>query len=319
MQRVERRYVRYHVRGDVPPVLRVRPGESFLVETDDFLTGSVRSADDLATEEGTLPYSRSIPPRWNPVTGPVFVEGAERGDALVVAFERIVPDARGVCCIVPGIGPLADSRRWPELGDAATIVIEHEPGPSGTTRDGMAHWGSRTWSLNPFIGTIGVAPDHEVESSLVGQGVWGGNWDCRDLKEGSRLFLPVYHEGGLLYVGDMHGSQGDTEWCGVANEVRGEVVLSCGVLKGKRIPYPRLEKPDSIVQLYADRPLEDAVRAATTLLMEWLVEEYGFSPRDAYFLLSVASDFRINVYQMVRAGRLNYTVGAELPRYHLTA
>ena len=317
MRRVERGQVQYHVRGDVPPVLRVRPGEPFVVETDDFLTGSVRSEADLATEEGTRPYSEATPYKWNPVTGPVFVEGAERGDTLVVAFEQIVPADHGVCCIVPGIGPLADSRRWPELGEAATIVVRHAPGPSGTTRDGTAWWGRRSWALEPFIGTIGVAPDHEVESSLVGQGVWGGNWDCRDMKEGTRLLLPVFHDGALLFVGDMHGSQGDTEWCGVANEARGEVALRCEVRKGRSVPYARLEKPDSIVQLYADRPLEDAVRNATILLMAWMVDEYGFTPRDAYFLLSVASDFRINVYQMVRIGKLQYVAVAELPKRYL--
>ncbi len=319
MQRLARQHVHYNFRADVQPVLRVALDEPFLVETDDFITNYVKDETDVLTEETTRPFSEFTPYKWNPVTGPIYVEGVGRGDILVVEFEQIIPHPRGVCCIVPGFGPLANSLRWPELSDASTIAIDHLPGPSGTTRDGTARWGNRTWRLAPFMGTIGVAPDHEVESSLVGQGVWGGNWDCRDLKEGTRLMIPVFHEGGLLFVGDMHASQGDTEWCGVANEVQGEVVLRCNVIKNRRIPYPRLEKPDSIVQLYIDRPLEDAVRNATIHLMEWMVEEYGFSPKDAYFLLSVASDFRINIYQMVKAGRLNFTVGAELPRYHLTA
>jgi amidase len=317
MQRLMREHVHYHVRADLPPALQVKLGESFLVETQDFISGRIRTEGDLLTPESTRPFSDYYPPKWNPVTGPVHVDGVARGDVLVVEFEQVIPNSQGVCCIVPGVGPLADSGRWPELNDPATILIENLPGPSGTTRDGTARWKNHEWPLNPFIGTIGVAPDHQVESSLAGQGVWGGNWDCRDMKEKTRLMLPVFHDGGMLFMGDMHASQGDTEWCGVANEVQGEVILKCEVQKNKRIPYPRLEKPESIVQLFVDRPLEDAVKKATIHLMEWLVDEYGFTSRDAYFLLSVASDFRINIYQMVKADRFDFTVGAELPKHYL--
>jgi acetamidase/formamidase len=77
------------------------------------------------------------------------------------------------------------------------------------------------------------------------------------------VYLNAYHDGALLYIGDMHGSQGDTEFFGIANETRGEVQLSIDVIRNKRIAFPRIEKPDSIVQMYSYRPLEDAVRSAT--------------------------------------------------------
>jgi acetamidase/formamidase len=118
-------------------------------------------------------------------------------------------------------------------------------------------------------------------------------------------------------VGDVHASQGDTEFYGAADETGAELTLSCRVIKGKKIPFVRLEKDDTIVSLYSFRPLEDAVNAAIVNLMDWMVTEYGVSQRDAYMHMCVNPEFRVNVYQMVRLGRIQYTVGAEIPRTYL--
>ena len=95
------------------------------------------------------------------------------------------------------------------------------------------------------------------------------------------------------------------------------MLQSCKVIKNKTIPFVRLEKPESIVSLYSFRPLEDAVETAIVNLMEWMVTEYGVSERDAYMHVCINPDFRINVYQMVRLGRLQYTAGAEIPKKYL--
>jgi acetamidase/formamidase len=171
-----------------------------------------------------------------------------------------------------------------------------------------------------MIGTIGVAPTRPVlegSCSIDGQGPWGGNFDCRDLCKGTRLYLPVYHEGGLLYVGDVHGTQGDTEFTGVADETRAEVTLSVNVIKNKKIPFARLEKADSIVQLNCFRPLEDAVTQAFLWLMQWLVDDYGFDKREAYLQMTLNPYVRVNIYQMVKVGRIQYTVGVEFPKKYL--
>ena len=83
------------------------------------------------------------------------------------------------------------------------------------------------------------------------------------------------------------------------------------------LPFVRLEKPDSIVSLYSFRPLENAVESAIVNLMDWMVTEYGVSESDAYMHSSINPEFRIHVYQMVRLGRLQYTVGAEIPKKYL--
>ena len=86
------------------------------------------------------------------------------------------------------------------------------------------------------------------------------------------------------------------------------------LLKKKRTPWVRVEKPDAIVSVFADKPLESAVETATVNLMDWLVTEYGFTPTDAYCLVSCCPDFRINVYQMCKIAKLSFVAGAEIPK-----
>jgi hypothetical protein len=81
----------------------------------------------------------------------------------------------------------------------------------------------------------------------------------------------------------------------------------------------RIEKPGSIVAVNANRPLEAAVETATLHLMDWLITEYGFSATDAYCLVSTCPEFRINVYQMCKIGKLSFVAGAELPKRYVLA
>jgi acetamidase/formamidase len=115
----------------------------------------------------------------------------------------------------------------------------------------------------------------------------------------------------------MHGVQGDCEFFGVADEVRGEVELVCDVVKGKRVPYPRLETDDKLIQVYCYRPLEDAIRSATRLLMEWLVEDFSLTEKQAYWLVAVNPDFRIVIGNMVNFEQIQYTVTAEISKASL--
>jgi acetamidase/formamidase len=162
-----------------------------------------------------------------------------------------------------------------------------------------------------------VAPDREVATSADGQGEWGGNLDIRDASSGHRILVPIVHEGARFYLGDVHASQGDTEFSGTAAETMATIRLRLDLMKGKQIPGIRIEKRDSLVAVAADRPLDHAVETATTHLMDWLITEYGFSPTDAYCLVSTCPDFRINVYQMCRIRNLRPVAGAEIPRKYL--
>jgi acetamidase/formamidase len=319
MQRISRdRARKYAFDWKDEPLLRVICGEPFEIETYDASTGYFKTVDDKAIPTCRPGFDRN-PPLVNPVAGPIWVEGAERGDTLVVAIDDIMVDDYSWIAVGPQRGPLGESARWPELSrDYTTRIFRHVPGPSGTTRDGLLRFNERiSWPLTPFVGTLGVAPDREVTTSGDGQGEWGGNLDIRDVAPGNRILLPIFHPGALFYLGDVHASQGDTEFTGTAAETKATVRLRMDVLKGKRIPWMRIEKPASIISVYAYRPLEVAVETATVNLLEWLVTEHNFTPTDAYCLVSTCPDFRINVYQMCRVGKLNYVAGAEIPNRYV--
>jgi acetamidase/formamidase len=300
------------------PLLRVKPGEAFEIETYDASVGYFKTPEDKAIP-GKRPGFDRHPPLVNPIGGPVYLDGAERGDVLAVTIEQVVVDSYSWTAVGPRRGPLGESTRWPELsGEYTTRIFRHTPGPSGTTRDGTLHFTDRiSWPITPFVGTIGVAPDREVTTSNDGQGPWGGNLDIRDVAPGNRILLPVYHPGALFYLGDVHASQGDTEFTGTAAETKATVRVKLELVKQKRIPWMRIEKPGAVVSVYADRPLEAAVETATVNLMDWLVTEYRFTPTDAYCLVTACPDFRINVYQMCKIGKLSFVAGAELPKKYL--
>lgn len=300
------------------PLLRVRPGESFEVETWDASMGYFKTPEDLAIPARRPGFDRT-PPHANPIAGPIYLEGASRGDTLVVTVEEITVADYSWIAVGPRRGPLGESSRWPELSQTYTTkILRHTPGPSGTTRDGTVHFSERiTWPVTPFIGTLGVAPDREVTTSIDGQGDWGGNLDIRDVRPGHRILLPIYHPGALFYLGDVHASQGDTEFTGTAAETQATVRLKLDVIKGKRVPWMRIDKPESIVSVYADRPLERAVETATINLMDWLITDHGYTPTDAYCLVSTCPDFRINVYQMCKLAKLSFVAGAELPKRYV--
>src|SRR4051794_18238111 len=218
MTKIERGKVReYAFDWEKPPVLRVRPGESFELETEDASTGYFKSVEDKAIPARRPGFDR-FPPLTNPIVGPIYLESAERGDTLVVTIEDIQVGDYSWVAVGPGRGPLGESTKWPDLsGTYTTKIFRHTPGPSGTNRDGTMQFSETlSWPITPFIGTIGVAPDREVTTSLDGQGAWGGNLDIRDITTGSKVLLPIFHPGALFSLGDVHASQGDTEFTGTA-------------------------------------------------------------------------------------------------------
>ena len=320
MQRITRDLARkYAFDWRDEPLLHVQPGESFVIETWDASTGYFKTPADKAIPAKRAGFDRT-PPQANPIAGPVVVAGAERGDLLAITIEEILVGPYSWVAVGPRRGPLGESTRYPELsGDYTTKIFRHTPGPSGTNVDGTLHFSEKiSWPITPFIGTIGVAPDREVTTSLDGQGEWGGNLDIRDVCPGNRILLPIHHPGALFYLGEVHASQGDTEFTGTAAETTAVVRLHFDLIKGKKIPWMRIEKPDSLIAIHAGRPLEVAVETATVYLMDWLIAEYGFTPTDAYCLVSTCPDFRINVYQMCKIGKLAFVAGAEIPRRYLS-
>ncbi len=291
---------RYHyVYGPyAEPVLRIQPGDIVSAETHDAFEGAITQETDKPSEILNFPF-------LNPQNGPIYVEGAVKGDALAVHIRSIVPrgpQPRGTTCLIPEFGGLVAT---------ANTALLNQPLPEKVkklhvTEEGV-RWNDRiTLPYEPFIGTIGTSPEIEAISSLVPD-YYGGNMDLPDVGPGSVIYLPVNAPGALLYLGDCHAAQGDGELCGVAVEHPTITTVQVDLIKGWRLAWPRLETETMIMCIGSARPMEDAVRIAYRELIRWMVAEYGFEESDAYLLLTQCG--RVRLGNMVDP---KYTLGASI-------
>jgi acetamidase/formamidase len=282
---------------NVKPIATVSPGEVVEIETYDCFAGTVRPERDLKAflESGEELFE-------NPVTGPIYVEGAEPGDTLVAEIQSIELGERGATTTVPGFGILEG---WftpiPPISKFSQI------------KDGMVAYPvskdkSVKFPVRAMIGTIGVAPATETITTVT-PSRHGGNLDTRYVTVGNRIHLPVNVRGALFAVGDAHAAQGAGEVCGTSVEVAAVVRVKLELVKGKRIDWPRIESPEEMMTVCSARPLEDAARLAVRELMKWLLVDYGLLEYDAYMLLSVAGD--VEIMQMVDP---MYTVVAKIKK-----
>jgi len=166
--------------------------------------------------------------------------------------------------------------------------------------------------LKPFLGCLGVAPAADEARATIVPEFFGGNMDTPEVRGGTTVYLPVNAPGALLYLGDGHAVQGEGEIAGTAAEVAMNVTLTVDLIKGHRIGAPRLEDDTYLMAAGSYRPLEDAMRIASRELIQWLTEDYGLSPMDAYELLSVAMES--NISQLVDP---NFTVLVKIKKEFL--
>ena len=288
------------------PIATVSPGETFAVETADAFENKIDSVQADIAKIIQLPYV-------NPLTGPIYVKGAGKGDTLAVTVHSIeVTRDYAVSALIPEFGGLCSTVFTRTLNEPLPPrVMLH------SIRGGEMTF-SETLSIppipcEPFYGTIGTAPEIEAVSSLA-PGVHGGNMDAADVCPGNTVFLPVKVDGALLYVGDGHAAQGDAEVCGVAAEIPTRGVLSVDVIKGLMIGTPRVESEDYIMTIGSARPMEDAARIAFYELVMWLESDYGMERLLAYQLCSQIA--RVRLANMVD---ILYSVVAKYPKSHLPA
>lgn len=299
---VQKRY-HYTISPYADPVLHVKPGDTIVVETHDAFGGKMVSEDTKPSEVLKVPF-------LNPQSGPIYVEGAEKGDALAVKIHSIKPrgpQPRGTTCLVPYFGGLTSTDKTATLQDPLPEIVRKVK-----VTEEYVEWNDRiTLPYAPFIGTIGTAPEIEAINSLT-PGNHGGNMDLPDVGPGSTLYLPVRSKGAFLYLGDAHAVQGDGELCGVAIEFATTTTMTLDLVKGWTLNWPRLENDEFIMSIGSARPLEDAARIAYADLVQWMVDSYGFDKWDAYLLLSQIGKVRLG--NMVDP---NYTIGASIAKRYL--
>ena len=286
------------------PIARVKPGETVAIETLDAFENKISSPNVNLHDILTLPYV-------NPLTGPVYVEGAEKGDTLAVTIHDIqVPRDYGVSCVIPQFGGLCGTAFTRTLNpDIEQRVLLHP-----IRKDGIVFMESLNIPripFEPFYGTIGTAPEVEAISSLS-PGFHGGNMDAADVCPCNTIYLPVQVKGALFHVGDGHAAQGDAEICGVAVEVPTRSTVTFDLIKGQAIATPRVESKDFIMTIGSARPLDDAVRIAFHELVLWLEKDYGLEKIMAYQLCSQVA--RVRLANMVD---ILYSIVAKFPKKFL--
>ena len=275
----------------IPPILHIASGDRVRVET--MIAGGLQRLRLAGVTEAEIPDSLKAVeqqvtergPGAHPMTGPIYIDGAQPGDSLEIHIQAIeFLHNFGVNAFSPGGGVLPDDypyaalklMRWPAGADR----VEFAPGV--------------TLPLAPFFGSIGVAPPPLVgRISSRPPGWHGGNLDNKDLVAGSTLLLPVHVPGALLSIGDGHGRQGDGEVTGTALETSLRGTFEIRLRKGQRLRWPRAETPTHYIAMGLHEDLDEATRLAVREMVDFLVSEKKLSREDAYMLCSLAADLRV--------------------------
>lgn len=255
----------------IPTVLTIRPGDTIHTETID-----AGGFDKNGERKGK---------RGNPLTGPFYVEGAKAGDVLAVEIIQLRldrGDATTLNAFIPDILPSPeDMRQWKNakrtIWNLDTVKMTASP------PDRFPHLKKFRVPLSPFLGSIGVAPPGKKSVHSGGFGEWGGNLDYKRITEGATLYLPIYHDGAILFMGDGHALQGDGELNGDALETSLNMSFTVSIVKpgAQKFPYPRIEDANFIMAFGQSKNLEKATKEAIRHLMHWLQHDYDLSVEEA--------------------------------------
>ena len=288
---------RYTYSAAHEPIATVDPGQRVRIHCVDCFENRLVREDQSYSEVCEYPY-------LNPQTGPVFVNGAEEGDTLLVHIDGIeITRDWAVTGLVPRFGLLTGTAATAMLTESLPEVVRKLP-----IRDNRVWFGSLSREVSPFMGTVGTAPKLEAINALT-PSYYGGNMDCPETCAGNTLHLPVHNAGALFFCGDGHAVQGHGEIGGVACEVPVNLVCRFELVKGQAIKWPRVTNERYMMVIGSARPLEDATRIACVELVEWVAGEYDMDPTDALVWVTQILELRVgNVCDP------NYSVVAAVPR-----
>lgn len=281
------------------PVLRVEPGVTLISRTN--------HGGYYTPEGGAFPGE----------VGPIYVEGATTADILVVRIIEVRPNYEYAAANVrPTFGGLSADNSVRMLNDPIPtrryVWSLDLDDMTGTTLLPDSDMGEITIDLKPMLGRVAVAPRGEAAFPGLWPGDFGGNMDAQEVRPGTTVYLPIFHDGAYLYFGDGHARQGFGEVTGTGLETSMDVVLEIDLIKGRTIDWPRLEDDDYIMVAGSARPLIDAYRLAHVELVEWLEESYGFGRWDAYELVGQLGESTVaNIVDPA------YTVVAKFPKRYL--
>jgi acetamidase/formamidase len=285
---------------DLPPRLTIASGDTVHLECLDASGAQVRPGMTL---DGYIDINRE---RIHALTGPIFVEGAEPGDVLQIDVLEVAHKGWGWSSVIAGLGFLKH-----RFADPYLFHWTLEPEVSRSLAPAIV-------PLRPFCGVMGVAPAQRGEFRTIPPGVFGGNMDVRELCAGAALYLPVFNQGALFSAGDAHAAQGDGEVCVNGIECPADVTLRFRLHNQRPLHGPFIEaaprnaaqEAEAWVVVESATDAINAARAATSRMIDLLVERWDFSEIHAYILCSVAMNLRLS--QVVNEPM--FTVSAALPK-----
>jgi len=290
------------------PALRIQSGD--IIDVDTLLTNTPAGLERAGVKPDRIQESlkRIVAdvtgdrrgPGGHILTGPVFVEGAEPGDALevkILSIDFAIDYGYNGCS---GFLPENCDRTVPQkivAIDRRRMISEFKPGI--------------VIPLRPFFGSMGVAPAADagrVSSNPPGR--HAGNLDNKELVAGSTLLIPVFAPGALFEIGDGHAAQGDGEvdQTAIETSLRGRVQLT--VRKGMKLTWPRAETATDFISMAADPELKVATSTAIQEMVDFLAATRGLSKHEAYQLVSIAGNVAIT--QLV--DRPNVGVHVKVPK-----
>lgn len=255
------------------PVATASVGEKIIFETLDGFGDQFKTEEDLWSS--TIDMSTVCPN-----TGPLFINETTPGDILVIKILDVKPEDHGILTLIPDEGKLRQYVKAP-----LTKIVKIESGKTIFNNDLVIE-------NRPMIGTIGTTPTGRMPTGLLGN--HGGNMDCPEVVAGAKLYFPVFVEGALLQMGDIHANMGEGEIC-VGVECGAEVTIEIvEVLKDRFIPAPIIESKEHWYVVSNAPSLKEATRIGAKRMADFLSYKLEISLEEATLLISSAGNIRIS-------------------------
>ena len=279
-----------------PVVARIKPGE---VAATRLLDAGARDYMNVLRAQPS-----------NPMVGPIYIEGAEPGDAIAINFRKIRP-SRGTAWSYYRLGyfsltPAAVEGLYPNTfkpdivrPGRSDLLIWDVDTVRGVVklREPVSARHPLEFPMEPMLGVVGVAPAGDFAPTSGPSREYGGNMDFNEIREGSTVILPVFNPGALLFLADGHALMADGEPTGAGIETSMDVEFSVDVVKRAQLTGPRVVTRDYIIAVGSQAEfistLDRAVQLATTDMVRWLTSEYKMEPWAAHLLISAKGEYEV--------------------------
>jgi acetamidase/formamidase len=274
----------------------IRPGDSVVTKTLD--------------AAGYDEHTKKLGERPNPLTGPLFVEGAEPGDAIAVTFTRMRLNRNfgftAYRLVLFALNPEQIEGLYPNTRPRAAVLPDREnilrwdidlARNTVKLRDPLSKVHSMQFAAKPMLGCVGVAAPGVFGPTSAISGNYGGNMDYNRINEGATVVLPVFHPGALLFIGDGHALQADGEPTGTGIETSLDVTFTVALRKQANVNNPRVETSEYIIAVGSQpefvTSLDRSLRLATSEMLDWLVRDYKMEPWAAHLLIGYQGQYDV--------------------------